>query len=120
MSLNTSVVKTKNEVIGVGVKNTQKEDLGKIEEVMLDKSTGRAAYVVLASGGFLGMGDKFFAIPWNSIRFDNGQDCFVLNVDKETLKKAPGFDKDNWPDMANKVWGQTISTYYGQKPYWEQ
>lgn len=113
-----SVVKTDN-VIGRDVTNSANEDLGEIKEVMLDKATGRVAYIVLETGTFLGLGGKLFALPWNSIRYDASKSKFILNVDKEKLKKAPGFDKDHWPDMADREFGTTISNYYGTKPYWE-
>ncbi|CAN5269051.1 hypothetical protein BH10PSE19_BH10PSE19_18850 [soil metagenome] len=116
--MSRNVVKTA-EVIKVDVKNPAKENLGNIEEIMLDKLSGRVAYVVLASGGFLGMGEKYFALPWHSLHFDINENCFILNVDKEKIKNAPGFDKDNWPDMADRQWGQKVFDYYGTKPYWE-
>src|SRR5690348_9823020 len=92
--LSPSVVKTK-EVIGVSVKNAQNESLGKIEEIILDKLSGNVRYVVLSFGGVLGMGDKLFALPWNAIHYDEDLDSFILNIDKEKLKNAPGFDKNN-------------------------
>jgi sporulation protein YlmC with PRC-barrel domain len=113
-----TVVKTEN-VIGRDVTNTAEENLGEIKEVMLDKQTGRVAYVVLESGTFLGMGGKLFALPWNSIKYNAESNSFILNIDKEKLKKAPGFDKDHWPDMADRQFGTTISNYYGTRPYWE-
>lgn len=120
MHHSSNVVKIDKEVVGVKVINTANEDLGKIEEVMVDKFNGRVAYVVLDSGSFLGIGGKLFALPWNSIHYDKQKDCFKLDMDKERLKNAPGFDKDHWPDMADKTWGQTVSKYFNTKPYWEQ
>lgn len=116
----SNIVKANNEVIGVDVKNGANEDLGEIQEVMLDKLTGKVAYVVLESGTFLGMGGKLFALPWRSLSYDAANDCFRLNIDKERLKLAPGFDKDHWPDMADRTWGQNISTFYNTKSYWEE
>ena len=104
---------------GDRVKNSQGEDLGKVEEIMIDIPTGRVAYVVLSFGGFLGMGDKLFAIPWTSLMLDEDEKCFVLEADKELLKAAPGFDKNNWPDMADPAWRTQIYSYYGAKPYWD-
>lgn len=115
----SNVVKAKEEVIGVDVKNNAKENLGCICEVMLDKTSGKVAYAVLDSGSFLGMGGKYFAIPWNAFHYDSNEECFILNVEKEQMKNAPGFDKDNWPDMADQTWGSSISKYYGTKSYWE-
>lgn len=100
------------------VVNRQKEDLGKIEHLMIDVEKGRVAYAVLSFGGFLGMGDKLFAIPWNALAVDTGEKQFVLDVDKKLLEHAPGFDKDHWPNMADRKWGAEVSTYYGAKPYW--
>lgn len=119
MKHNGNVVKAKDEVINVEVKNPADEDLGKICEIMLDKVSGRVAYAVLESGGFLGMGGKLFALPWNSLNYDANKECFILNIDKERLKNAPGFDKDHWPDMTNRTWGASISEYYAVKSYWE-
>lgn len=103
---------------GDSVKNRADEDLGSINDLMIDLPSGRVAYAVLSSGGFLGMGNKLFAIPWSSFTVDEDRKCLVLDVDKETLKNAPGFDKDNWPDMADQVWGEQVYNYYKQTPYW--
>lgn len=104
---------------GDDVKNTQGEDLGKIKDIMIDVPHGRVAYAVLASGGVLGMGGKLFAIPWNALTLDTDQKCFILDVDKERLKNAPGFDKDHWPSMADPTWANEIHSYYGQRGYWQ-
>jgi len=103
---------------GDKVVNYQGEDLGKIEEIMIDLDRGRVAYVVLSFGGFLGVGDKLFAIPWQAFSVDTTQKRLVLNADKELLEKAPGFDKNNWPDMADLSLGSTLYGYYGYTPYW--
>jgi len=104
---------------GDRVRNSAGEDLGKIEEIMIDVETGRVAYAVLSYGGFLGMGNKLFAVPWQALRLDEGEHEFRLDVDKQKLESAPGFDKDNWPDMADPEWGSQIFSHYGYTPYWE-
>ena len=106
-------------IVGDKVVNLQNEDLGKIEHLMIDLERGRIAYAVLSFGGFLGMGDKLFAIPWSAFALDTAEHTFVLNVDKELLKGAQGFDKDHWPNMADHKWGSTVFTYFGAKPYWD-
>jgi len=103
---------------GNDVYNAAGDNLGEIEAIMLDVQAGRIAYVVLSFGGFLGFGEKLFAIPWQLLTLDTDRECFVLNVDKERLEKAPGFDKDHWPSMADFDWAQDIHTYYGTRPYW--
>ena len=79
---------------------------------MLDTATGKVCYAVLSFGGVLGIGSKLFAVPWNALKLDTEEKHFVLNVDKERLENAPGFDKDNWPDMANKSCENGIHSYY--------
>jgi sporulation protein YlmC with PRC-barrel domain len=104
---------------GDSVRNAAGEDLGKIDEIMIDIPSGRVAYAVLSFGGFLGMGDKLFAVPWSALKVDEDEKCFILNVDRRTIEAAPGFDKNNWPDMSDASWGTEISTYYRVRPYWE-
>lgn len=104
---------------GDAVRNAAGEDLGTIDEIMIDIPSGRVAYAVLSFGGFLGMGNKLFAVPWSALKVDEDDQCFILNVDKRTIEQAPGFDKDNWPDMSNTEWGTELSTYYRVRPYWE-
>jgi len=100
-------------LIGDGVMNAAEEDLGDIKEIMLDMQTGQVAYAVLAFGGFLGMGEKLFAVPWQALHLDTVNKRFVLNVDKDRLKGAPGFDKDAWPDMSDLSWASGIHSFYG-------
>ena len=102
---------------GNDVFNPAGEDLGDVKEIMLDTRSGRVAYAVLSFGGFLGMGDKLFAVPWSALKLDTVNKRFTLNVEKSGLENAPGFDKDKWPDMADQAWVNSIHTYYGTKPY---
>ena len=106
-----------NTLNGNDVYNRQDEDLGDVKEIMLDVPSGRVAYAVLSFGGFLGMGDKLFAVPWTALKLDTVNKRFVLDVSKERLKEAPGFDKDAWPDMADPTWVKGVHAYYGVTPY---
>jgi sporulation protein YlmC with PRC-barrel domain len=101
------------EVVGMEVKNNALEDLGEIAEMVIDKTSGRVSYLVLDFGGFLGFGNKYFAVPWHSFTYNPNEDCFILNVEKERLKDAPGFDKDHWPDFVAPEVISQISTFYG-------
>ncbi len=105
-------------VTGDDVVNGAGENLGSIYDLMLDVESGIIAYAVLSFGGFLGMGDKLFAVPWGALRLDQAKKRFVLNVPKETLEKAPGFNKDDWPDFADRDLGASLYSYYGTKAYW--
>ena len=98
-------------IIGDKVYNSSKEHLGKIEELMIDLEKGQISYAVLSFEGVLGLGDKFFAIPWKTLTVDQDEKCVILNVDKEKFKNAPGFDKDHWPDTTPEFL-QSINTYY--------
>ena len=104
-------------LVGNDVYNHKDEDLGDIKEIMLDMRSGKVGYAVLSFGGFLGMGEKLFAVPWNALKLDTENKRFVLNVEKERLKLAPGFDKDKWPNMADQSWAKEIHSYYGTQPY---
>lgn len=101
------------------VQNLAGENLGKVDELMIDIPSGKVAYAVLSYGGVLGMGNKLFAVPWSALTVDEDEKCFILDVDKRTLENAPGFDKENWPDMTDTTWGTELSNYYGAQPYWE-
>jgi hypothetical protein len=115
-----NLVPAKKTVIGAKVTNQQSEDLGKIEDLVFDLASGRIAYAVLSFGGFLGMGDKYFAIPWEAFRFNVADRRAVLNVDRALLESAPGFNHDSWPNMADVSWGNQISSHYGYKQHWEE
>lgn len=107
-------------MIGDDVKNAQGEKLGNLEEIMLDVASGQVAYAVLSFGGFLGIGDKLFAVPWSAMTLDTDDEAFVLDVDKERLKNAPGFDKDHWPETPGEddTWLVAVYDYYERDPYW--
>ena len=104
-------------LVGNDVYNHKDEDLGDIKEIMLDMRSGKVGYAVLSFGGFLGMGEKLFAVPWNALTLDTNNKRFVLKVEKDRLKLAPGFDKDKWPNMADPTWAKEIHAYYGTEPY---
>jgi len=104
---------------GDAVRNSAGDNLGKIEEIMIDVPKGSIAYAVLSFGGFLGIRDKLFAIPWSLLRVDEDQRCCVLDVEKSVLESAPGFDKDNWPDMGDTKWASAVLAYYHVEPDWE-
>ena len=112
-------VMTADTLEGNPVVNAQGEELGNVSQIMLDVRTGRIAYAVLSCGGFLGIGDKLFAIPWHALALDADRKCFVLNVDKQRLEQAPGFDKNHWPAMADARWATEVHEYYGVRPYWQ-
>ncbi|APD50762.1 PRC-barrel domain-containing protein [Francisella hispaniensis] len=100
-------------LIGDDVVNYDGESLGEVKEIMLDTNTGEVAYVVVSFGGFLGMGDKLFAVPMTAFEIDTANKQFKLDKSKEELKQAPGFDKNNWPETNSEYWiGSLIRDFY--------
>jgi sporulation protein YlmC with PRC-barrel domain len=100
------------------VVNREGEDLGKFEDLMIDLADGKVAYAALSFGGILGMGSKLLAIPWRALSLRVHEHAFVLDIPKEDLKNAEGFDKYNWP-VTNRRSLSTMYSYYGYQPYWE-
>jgi len=104
---------------GNKIVNKSAEDLGTLEDYMVDLETGRIAYAVLSFGGWFGMGSKLFAIPWYAFKmqlFEN-ELRIVLNVDKEVLTKAQGFDKSQLPLSYDQL--SMVYKFFGYKPYWQ-
>jgi sporulation protein YlmC with PRC-barrel domain len=103
-------------VIGTTVYNPAGEKLGSVEDIMMDKVSGRTCYAVLSFGGFLGMGDKHSPLPWSELTYDRRYEGFVVNRDKKMLEKAPSYDTDDFrwtPD-----YGRTVDRYYNAPSYW--
>ena len=109
-----------SDIVGKDVRNAQNENLGKIEDLAVDPDNGRVIYGVLSFGGFLGLGDKLFALPFSSLtNLSADRHHFVLSIEKDRLKTAQGFDKKNWPNLADTRWATDVSTFYGQPVYWQ-
>jgi sporulation protein YlmC with PRC-barrel domain len=109
-------------LVGAHVRNSAGEDLGTIDQIMVDITANRIAYAVVSIGGFLGIGAKLVAVPWSVLRMNEGEHDettdFILNADRKTLKDAPSFDRGTWPDMTDTAYGDQIHQHFGQTPYW--
>ena len=103
---------------GNSVRSLDGEALGTIEEFMIDLGTGKIAYCVLSFGAAPGIGNKLFAIPFGAMTLDTESHTFTLDVDRERLARAPGFDRDDWPDMTDDSWAKRVFGFYGVQPYW--
>ena len=88
-------------IMSDSVKNAEGADLGSIKELLVNPDNGKVDYAVLTFGGFMGMGDKYFAVPWDALEVNREDKTMRLNMPKERLEKMEGFDKSNWPDFAN-------------------
>jgi sporulation protein YlmC with PRC-barrel domain len=108
-----------SDMIGTKVVNPQGDSLGDIKEVVIDPSTGRVAYAVVSFGGFLSVGEKLFAIPFKALKYNWTENEYALDVPKERLEAAPGFDSDHWPSMSDEKWNRDVHKYYALSPYWE-
>ncbi len=103
-------------IVGDDVCNDFGDNLGKIKDIMLDLTTGKVGYVVLSCSTFLGMSEKYFAVPWNALKLDGKNKRFTMSVNKDELKNAPGFDKGKWPTIADQRWAANIHTTYQLNP----
>lgn len=110
---------TGDAVVGTNVVNRVGEDYGKIESVVFDVDRGCIAYAVLAYGGWSGFGLRFYAIPWKALEIDWDRKCFVLDIDRDRLRSAPGFEQGHWPAMEDEQWARDLHAVYGLPPYWE-
>lgn len=106
------IMRPSGALIGDKVTNPAGQQLGKIEDLVLDVDSGKVQYAVLSFGGVLGLGDKYFAVPLEAMRLDTEQECFVLDVDKQRLENAPGFDKASWPSRADPQFCRRVRQYY--------
>ncbi|QDQ27932.1 PRC-barrel domain containing protein [Chitinimonas arctica] len=106
-------------VIGTSVVNPKNDRLGDIKEIVIDPRTAKVAYAVVSFGGFLGMGQKLFAVPFRAFDYNVAQNEYVLNMSKERLESAPGFDPDRWPAMSDEKWNRDVHKFYESSPYWE-
>lgn len=99
---------------GMDVKNKAGDELGAINELVLDVEDGKVLYAAVSVGGVLGVGDKLIAVPWKElkIKYDENETYFVVDIDKAKIEAAPGFDQDNWPDVADPKWREDINKYY--------
>jgi sporulation protein YlmC with PRC-barrel domain len=108
-----------DKVEGTPVYNRNGEKLGTVEDLMIDKVSGKVAYAVLSFGGFLGIGDQHHPLPWDQLTYDPNQGGYVVDLDKSKLEKAPSYATDTTPDYDDNNWGRKVHDYYGSRPYWE-
>src|SRR5664279_4331448 len=116
-SITTGTLIAAEKVHGTNVYNADGEKLGSIDDIMIDKVSGRAIYAVMSFGGFLGLGEKFHPLPWAALRYDDQKGSYVVSLDREMLEGAPSYDGGSefeWtPDYGRKV-----DSYYRTPSYW--
>ena len=116
-SITSGTLIAAEKVKGTDVYNRAGEKLGSVEDIMIDKVSGRAIYAVMSFGGFLGMGEKHHPLPWATLKYDTQKGGYVVNLDKKQLEGAPNYDRDSefkWtPDYGRKV-----DSYYNVPSSW--
>lgn len=119
-SIEKPTVVSAQDIEKLKLQGSQGEKIGSIEEVIVDPNTGRVAYAVVGLGGFLGIGERSFPVPWAAFQPAPDGDGLVLNIPRDRLTGAPQFGGDNRPNMADRQWALAVHTYYGVEPYWTQ
>jgi sporulation protein YlmC with PRC-barrel domain len=105
-----------DKVNGTTVYNTNAEEIGTIDKVMIDKRSGQVTYAVMSFGGFLGLGEDYRPVPWQALSYDTQKDGYVVQLTREQLEGAPHFDRDHEPDWEDKSFGSEVHDYYGFPP----
>jgi len=104
-------------VEGTEVYNTKGDHLGEVEDVIIDKQSGKVAYAVMSFGGFLGIGEKYHPIPWSMLKYDTSKGGYVVPLDKKTLEQAPSYDRADLK-FEDRAWNTKVYDYYKTPPYW--
>jgi hypothetical protein len=108
-----------DKVEGTPVYNRQGDKMGTIHTLMLDKVSGRVAYAVMSFGGFLGIGDRYHPLPWDVLTYDTSQGGYLVDIDRNTLERAPSYGSTETPDWSDRSWDERLHGHYGARPYWE-
>jgi PRC-barrel domain len=103
------------DVEGTSVYSPNRDQIGSIDHLMIDKVSGKISYAVMSFGGFLGLGHSHYPIPWSSLRYDKGVEGFVTNISEAQLRDAPAFSDDSWQD---RNWEDSVHRHYDAQPYW--
>ncbi|GJE57094.1 MULTISPECIES: PRC-barrel domain-containing protein [Methylobacterium] len=105
-------------VIGTEVRRPDGGKVGRIERLMLDKSSGRVAYVVMSFGGFLGLGEDYYTLPWAVLAFDPAIEAYVVDITEEQLRNAPARSPEGGDPADEREWEEHVHRYYNAAPYW--
>lgn len=117
--LGRTTILSANTLTDVRVRNHANEELGLLEELMIDLDTGAVRYAILGMGGFLGLGERMIALPWGALHYSSADEMFVVDFERTKLESAPSFDRNHWPNMTDLTWGTAVHDYYGVAPWWQ-
>ena len=115
----TTTLIASSKVEGASVYNSAGESVGSIDDIMIDKKSGKAAYAIMSFGGFLGMGADFYPVPWSTLKYDTGMDGYVTDITKDRLNGAPSFKEDEEPAWGDRTYETKVNKYYGAPNYWD-
>ena len=104
-------------VNGTEVYNERGDHIGEIDDVMIDKRSGKVVYAIMSFGGFLGIGEKYHPLPWQVLTYDTKRSGYVVNMDDAQLKKAPYYSREELSDN-DLLWREKVFTHYKMPPYW--
>ena len=113
----TSRLIAADKVEGTAVYNAAQEKIGSIENIMIDKLSGKVAYAVMSFGGFLGIGDNYYPLPWSMLKYDTRVGGYVVDIDQKALEGAPSYGASERIDWDDEKWGRRVHDYYGIAPY---
>ncbi len=114
----TSRLISSEKVTSTSVENARGDSLGHIDDIMIDKISGRVAYAILQYGSFLGMGGKRFALPWDLLKYDTGRNAYLVDISEDRLKNAPSYDEGSEPAWGDRNYNRQLHDYYGSKADW--
>jgi sporulation protein YlmC with PRC-barrel domain len=106
-----------HEIQGTSVFNTALENLGTVEDIMIDVMCGRIAYAVLSFGGFLGIGDRHYPLPWEKLTYNEELGGYVVDIDRETLEGAPSITDAATATWDDEAWSRDVHAHYGMPPF---
>jgi sporulation protein YlmC with PRC-barrel domain len=106
-----------DQVEGTSIYNAKGESLGSVEDVMIDKVSGRIAYAIAGFGGFLGIGNRHYPLPWDKLKYDTRMGGYVVDLDRRVLEGAPSYSDAEVAGWQDPAWGRRVYDYYGTPPY---
>jgi hypothetical protein len=107
-----------DKVEGTAVYRSNGERVGQIERVMIDKLSGKVAYAVMSFGGFMGIGEDYYPLPWSLLTYNTRLEGYEVNVSEQQLKGAPRYSKHESWDWSDRARGEKVYSYYGVTPFW--
>ena len=100
-------------VTGTAVYNTNRDNLGQVDDIVIGKQDGQVKYAILSIGGFLGIGQEYHPVPWAELTYSEDEGGFVINRTREQLEGAPRYASTDEPDWSDRAYGERVYGYYG-------